>query len=90
MSESPQPSWSELFRPENRACPSWYHRHLLDESREFWDGRMGSGFYDWYLEEVIEGAEAHPRTAAATRLTPSPHLRSPASYISLAFDNAMR
>lgn len=23
----------------------------------FWDRRMGSGFYDWYLEEVLEGAE---------------------------------
>ncbi len=57
LSETPKPSWSELFRPEQRACPVWYRHHLLAEARAFWDGRMGSGFYDWYLEEVLEGAE---------------------------------
>ena len=57
LSETPKPSWSELFRPEHRACPAWYRHHLLLEAREFWDTRMGSGFYDWYLEEVLESAE---------------------------------
>ena len=77
LSESPQPSWSELFRPENRACPGWYHRHLLDESRQFWDGRMGSGFYDWYLEEAIEGAEVPTDCGSHSpdHISPSPQSR---------------
>jgi len=62
LSERPQPTWNELFRPENPACPSWYRDDLHEEARQFWDTAIGTGFYDWYLEEVLEGAEesTHP------------------------------
>jgi len=75
LSETPKPSWSELFRPEHRACPAWYRHHLVDEAREFWDSRMGSGFYDWYLEEVLEGAETltdRPGSFSPAHISPPP------------------
>ncbi len=77
VSETSKPSWSELFRPENRACPDWYRRHLLDESREFWDGQIGTGFYDWYLEEVLEGAEAPTDSGSHSpdHISPTPQPR---------------
>ena len=87
VSETPKPSWRELFRPETRACPAWYRSQVLAEARVFWDGRMGSGFYDWYLEEVLEGAEepgvARGCTSPETlRLSPQPGQLSFAGFFS--------
>jgi hypothetical protein len=78
LSETPKPSWSALFRPEKQSYPTWYRQHLLNEAREFWDGRMGTGFYDWYLEELIEGAETvteHHSSLSPASNSPPPQPR---------------
>lgn len=57
VGEMPKPSWNYLLRPKRRDCPAWYRTHRIDEDRQFWDTVQSAGFYDWYLEEVVERAE---------------------------------
>ena len=52
-----QPSWKEIFAFTSTSLPAWYVRIREDDQRAFWDAAMGSGYYDWYLENVVESAE---------------------------------
>ncbi len=49
-------------RPENAfdASPKWYAESLEKDDREYWDSCHGEGFYDWYLEMLIESAYRDP------------------------------
>ncbi|MEZ6088187.1 MAG: transposase [Pirellulaceae bacterium] len=53
----PKPSWRDLFNARNAACPEWYAQWRRVDDERFWDGLMGEGFNDWYLENVLERAE---------------------------------
>ncbi len=57
IEETPKPSWREILRPTSQTCPAWYSRWHLQDDRRFWDGLMGEGFNDWYLETVVESAK---------------------------------
>ena len=57
IEETPKPSWREILRPTSQTCPTWYSRWQLEDDRRFWDGLMGEGFNDWYLETVVESAK---------------------------------
>lgn len=60
IEDRPRPSWRELFRSTSASCPTWYARLQEADERRFWDGLMGAGFNDWYLEHVIESAKEPP------------------------------
>jgi len=60
IEERSRPSWRELFRSTSASCPTWYARLQAEDDRRFWDGLMGEGFNDWYLEYVLESAKAPP------------------------------
>ena len=55
-----RPSWRDIFARGSDACPPWYAESLEKDDREFWDGCMGEGFYDWYLEMLVESAWREP------------------------------
>lgn len=57
ISESPKPSWSELFWHEHKRCPSWYAQRQQSSHRQFWTACYGSDFYDWYIETQVESAK---------------------------------
>ncbi len=57
IEETPKPSWREILRPRSGSCPAWYSRWQLEDDRRFWDGLMGEGFNDWYLELAVESAK---------------------------------
>ena len=57
ISETPKPSWKELFWRESETCPSWYAARQRESHRAFWTEAYGSDFYDWYLETQVEGAK---------------------------------
>jgi Putative transposase/Transposase zinc-binding domain len=57
LSETPKPSWKELFWREDERCPQWYAERQRESHRRFWTAEYGSDFYDWYLETQIEVAK---------------------------------
>ena len=57
IENTPKPSWRDLFNARNAACPEWYAQWRRVDDERFWDGLMGEGFNDWYLENVLERAE---------------------------------
>jgi hypothetical protein len=57
IEETPRPSWRDLLRPTSESCPGWYAHLQQEADRRFWDGLMGEGFNDWYLETVVESAK---------------------------------
>lgn len=69
ISQTPKPSWKELFWRESTTCPSWYANLLQESHRRFWTEKFGSDFYDWYLETQVEGAkETEPQPAQPVQL----------------------
>jgi hypothetical protein len=60
IEDRPRPSWRELFRSTSASCPTWYARLQEADDQRFWDGLMGAGFNDWYLEYAIESAKETP------------------------------
>jgi hypothetical protein len=69
IEETARPSWREIFRPDSDNCPPWYARLQREDDRRFWDGLMGAGFNDWYLETVVESAkEAAPTSPPPIQL----------------------
>ena len=52
--------WTIIFARASDACPTWYAESLEKDDREYWDGCFGDGFYDWYLEMLIESAYRDP------------------------------
>ena len=59
INEIDKPSWADVFRTSNEACPDWYRESLDLDDRRFWDAAMGEGFsdwYDWYLKSELESA----------------------------------
>ncbi|MDV6031795.1 MAG: transposase [Phycisphaera sp. RhM] len=71
IDEIDKPSWTDVFRVGNEACPDWYRESLDLDDRRFWDDAMGEGFsdwYDWYLKSEEESAkelELEPDSAPA-------------------------
>ena len=57
LSQRAKPSWRELLWRESETCPSWYATLQRQSERRFWTEAYGSDFYDWYMENVVEGAE---------------------------------
>lgn len=54
----PKPSWSELLRLDSECSPWWYAESQQREEKRLWDGAMGEGFYDWYVEYVLSPTES--------------------------------
>ncbi len=57
VSQTPKPSWSELFRRADARCPAWYADRQFESHRRFWTECHGSDYYDWYLETQVESAK---------------------------------
>jgi hypothetical protein len=57
VSQTPKPSWRELFWRQDDRCPAWYAELQHQSHRQFWTETFGSDFYDWYLETQIEVAK---------------------------------
>ena len=71
LSETPKPTWKQLFYRESDTCPGWYADLQRGEHRLLWTaayGEDGEEFYDWYLETQVEGAKE-------TESPPSPPLQ---------------
>ena len=69
IEETRQPSWREILDPRSEHCPTWYAELKREDDRRFWDGLMGEGFNDWYLENVVESAK---ETASPIHALPPP------------------
>lgn len=57
ISEFRKPSWAEVLSSQSAICPVWYAESLEAEERQWWDGRMGAGFYGFYDEYLKTHAE---------------------------------
>ena len=58
ISESRKPSWAEVLSSQSAFCPVWYAESLEAEERQWWETRMGAGFYDFYDEYLKTQAES--------------------------------
>jgi hypothetical protein len=57
ISQTPRPSWKDLFWREDDRCPPWYAELQREEHRRLWTEANGEDYYDWYLETQVEGAK---------------------------------
>jgi hypothetical protein len=63
LSDTPKPSWREVFWRESETCPGWYAELQQEDHHRFWTAEYGEGFYDWYRQTLVESAKeiAAPR-----------------------------
>ena len=52
-----KPSWRDPLGYSSAHVPWWYKEARNEDDQRFWDGAMGAGFNDWYLETLIESAK---------------------------------
>ena len=52
-----KPSWRDLLGYSSAHVPWWYKEARNEDDQRFWDGAMGAGFNDWYLETLVESAK---------------------------------
>jgi hypothetical protein len=57
VSSDSKPSWRDLLGYHSETAPWWYAAAREQDDRAFWDGAMGSGFNDWYLETFVVSAK---------------------------------
>ena len=70
VSETPKPSWREVFWRESETCPTWYAALHREEHRLHWIEEYGKDIYDCYMQLLVESAEE----ATAATAPPSPPL----------------
>lgn len=76
-----KPSWRDIFAYGSDRCPGWYAESRKKDDREYWDGVMGEGFNDWYLEMLVEGAkEKENRVSPSKPVFTQPLLPGLASF----------
>ncbi len=63
LSETPKPSWREVFWRESETCPGWYAELQQEDHRRWWTAEYGEDYYDWYQQTLVESAKeiAAPR-----------------------------
>lgn len=57
VSETPKPSWREVFWRESETCPAWYATLQREEHRLYWIAEYGKDIYDCYIQTWVESAE---------------------------------
>jgi hypothetical protein len=57
LSDTPKPSWREVFWRESETCPGWYAELQKEDHRRFWTAEHGEDFYDWYQQTLVESAK---------------------------------
>ena len=66
VSETPKPSWREVFWRESETCPAWYATLQHEEHRLYWIAEYGKDIYDCYMQSWVESAkETVPPTQPA-------------------------
>ena len=50
-------SWRDVLGYQSESVPHWYAEARNKNDEKFWDGAMGEGFNDWYLESLVESAK---------------------------------
>ena len=78
-----KPSWRELIGYAGSSVPHWYEEARNADDEKFWDGAMGEGFNDWYLESLVESAKGPNTTESPPNQPCLPgfeSIGSPSSY----------
>jgi hypothetical protein len=57
VSETPKPSWREVFWRESETCPAWYAALQREEHRLYWIAKYGKDIYDCYMQTWVESAK---------------------------------
>ena len=70
VSETPKPSWREVFWRESEACPAWYADLQREEHRLYWTATYGEDIYDCYMQSWVESAEERKTATAPPPPTP--------------------
>ena len=73
VSETPKPSWREVFWRESETCPAWYATLQREEHRLYWIAEYGKDIYDCYMQTWVESAE---ETVPPTQPALQPYLPS--------------
>ena len=68
VSETPKPSWREVFWRESETCPPWYATLQREEHRLYWIANHGKDIYDYHMQSSVESAE-ETITEKAPRVT---------------------
>ena len=85
VSETPKPSWREVFWRENETCPAWYATLQREEHRLYWIAEYGKDIYDCYMQSWVESAK-EKTTPAQPDLQPYlPGLTLVQSYETIPF-----
>jgi hypothetical protein len=73
VSETPKPSWREVFWRDSETCPAWYAALQREEHRLYWIAEYGKDIYDCYMQTWVESAE---ETVPPTQPALQPYLPS--------------
>jgi hypothetical protein len=89
VSETPKPTWRELFWRDSESCPPWYADLQREEHRQYWIATYGEDIYDCYRRLWVESAE-EPTTETAPPpatqiLLPLPDLTLVTTYETIPF-----
>ena len=85
VSETPKPSWREVFWRESETCPAWYATLQREEHRLYWIAEYGKDIYDCYMQSWVESAK-EKTTPAQPDLQPYlPGLTLVQSYETIPF-----
>ncbi len=85
VSETPKPSWREVFWRESATCPAWYAALQREEHRLYWIAEYGEDIYDCYMQSWVESAKEKTTPTQPARQPYLPGLTLVQSYETIPF-----